>query len=487
VQPEAGFEGEAYCGEGPAIHSGFLNGLGVAEAKAAMIAHLEERGLGRAHTNYRLRDWLFSRQRYWGEPFPILHGADGAVLRVPDESLPVELPPMDDFTPSADGAAPLGRLEDWVRTTDPRSGAPARRETDTMPGWAGSCWYYLRYMDPHNDGAPWSPEAERYWGQVDLYVGGMEHAVLHLLYARFWHKVLYDLKLVSHPEPFKRLFNQGMLTAFAYRDSSGRLVPADETEGEGEERTSKATGERLERVIAKMSKSLKNVTNPDEVIAEHGCDAFRLYAMFMGPVGESKPWNSRDVPGCRRFLERLWRLFVDEAGDEPIRAQLLEESAGEPVGESLHLERELAKTLQRADDSFKQFNFNTAIAAMMSFLNEAARRPDALTRSQALRLVQVLSPFAPHTAEELWSRLGGPGELSFSPWPRAEARYLEVDEFELVVQVLGKVRGKVSASKSATRDDLLALARGAVASQLEGRTVLKEILVPGRLVNFVVK
>ena len=486
VEPSEGFDGEAFTGDGPAINSGFLDGMEVAEAKAKMTAHLIEGGVGRAHTNFRLRDWLFSRQRYWGEPFPILHGADGSVKRVPDGELPVELPPMDDFTPSADGAAPLGRVPEWVQTTDPESGAPAKRETDTMPGWAGSCWYYLRFMDPHNADAAWDSEVEKYWGEVDLYVGGMEHAVLHLLYARFWHKVLYDLKLVSHPEPFKRLFNQGMLTAFAYKDASGRLVPADEQEERGNERVSKATGEVLEQVIAKMSKSLKNVVNPDHVIEEYGCDTFRLYEMFMGPVGESKPWNPRDVPGCRRFLERLWRLYVDEQGDAPIRAHLLEEGA-EPEGDSLLLERELAKTLKRADDSFKQFNFNTAIAGMMSFLNEASKRSESFTRSQALRLAQVLSPFAPHMAEELWSRLGGEGELAFSDWPLAEERYLVVDEFELVVQVLGKVRGKVAASKSASKEDILALAREVVAEQLEGKTVVKEIVVPGRLVNFVVR
>jgi leucyl-tRNA synthetase len=504
VQPPADHDDStAFTGDGPAINSGFLDGLGVAEAKAAMIRHLEAQGLGRAKTSYRLRDWLFSRQRYWGEPFPILHGEDGSMRRVPDADLPVELPEMDDFTPSEDGSAPLARAREWVETTDPETGAPALRETDTMPGWAGSCWYYLRFMDPTNDAAPFSPEAERYWGPVDLYVGGTEHAVLHLLYARFWHKVLFDLGVVSHPEPFQRLFNQGMLTAFAYKDWTGRLVPADETvEHEGQVylrdpgtgqpvlRRETPAGETvdaaLEQVVAKMSKSLKNVVNPDEVIEQYGCDAFRLYEMFMGPLAESKPWNPRDVPGCRRFLDRLWRLFVDEATGDPVRPGLAREG-GEPEGEALVLERELAKTLERVDGSFKQFNFNTAIAAMMSFLNEAQKRHEHLTRSQATRLVQALAPFAPHLAEELWGRLGHGGSVHHSSWPLPEARYLVQDEFELVVQVLGKVRGRVTAARSASKDDLVALAREAVAEQLAGREVVKEIVVPGRLVNFVVR
>ncbi len=486
VKPGEGFEGQAYLGDGPAINSGFLDGLEVTEAKEKMIEYLTSKGLGTAKTNFRLRDWLFSRQRYWGEPFPVLHGEDGERIRVPDEELPVVLPEMDDFTPSDDGAAPLSRAPEWVSYTD-AAGKQWKRETDTMPGWAGSCWYYLRFMDPSNDQEAFSAEAEKYWGQVDLYVGGMEHAVLHLLYARFWHKVLYDLGLVGSTEPFQRLFNQGMLTAFAYKDSTGRLVPADDTEEQGEKVVAKDSGEVLEQVIAKMSKSLKNVVNPDAVIEEYGCDTFRLYEMFMGPLAESKPWNPRDVPGCRRFLERVWRLFVGEDSSSSVRPQLLEPSTGEPEGDSLTLARELHKMLKRVDDSFKQYNFNTAIAGMMSFVNEANKLTHAFTRDQAELFVQALSPFAPHMGEELWARLGHQGGVSASDWPKPLEKYLAVDEFELVVQVLGKVRGKVSASKSASKEELLALARATVAEQLEGKTVVKEILVPGRLVNFVAK
>ena len=491
VQPPAGTQGLAdgvcFSGAGTAVNSGPLDGLETTAAKDRAIELLEDRGHGAAKTTYRLRDWLFSRQRYWGEPFPIVHFEDGRLGRVPDEDLPVQLPEMTDFTPSEDGSAPLNRAKDWVSVKFGADKRPALRETDTMPGWAGSCWYYLRFMDPHNDSAAWSEDAERYWGQVDLYVGGVEHAVLHLLYARFWHKVLFDLGLVSHPEPFKRLFNQGMLTAFAYRDASGRLVPADETEERDGAMVAKATGEPLEQVIAKMSKSLRNVVNPDEVIAEYGCDTFRPYEMFMGPLAESKPWNPRDVPGCRRFLERLWRLFVDAEGTEALRPHLAQPGPESLEGDALVLERELNKTLKRVEDSFTAFNFNTAIAGMMSFLNEATKRSDAFTRSQAERLVCALAPFAPHIAEELWERLGHKGGVTYAAWPEVQPEYLVEDEFELVVQVMGKLRGRVKASKQASKEDLLALAREAVADQLAGKQVLKEIVVPGKLVNFVAK
>ena len=481
-------EGVCFTGDGTAVNSPPIDGLPTPEAKARTGELLEEKGVGRAKTTYRLRDWLFSRQRYWGEPFPVLHHENGEITRVPDEELPVELPEMTDFTPSQDGSAPLNRATDWVSTTDSSTGQVVLRETDTMPGWAGSCWYYLRFMDPHNDAAGWSEEAEKYWGRVDLYVGGVEHAVLHLLYARFWHKVLYDEGLVTSPEPFQRLFNQGMLTAFAYKNEKGHLVPSDQVvEREDGTALHEKSGKPVEQVIAKMSKSLRNVVNPDAVIEEYGCDTFRLYEMFMGPLADSKPWNPRDVPGCRRFLDRLWKLFVDSRGQEPIRPGLLQDRKGAPQGASLTLERELNKALRRIDDSFTHFNFNTAIAAMMTFLNEATKLPDAFTRSQAERLVCALAPFAPHVAEELWERLGHPEGVTYAPWPHVEAKYLVEEEFQLVVQVKGKVRGRITASKQASKDELLALAREAVSSQLEGKELVKEIVVPGKLINFVVR
>jgi leucyl-tRNA synthetase len=513
VQPPAGFTGKPYLEDGPAIASPRWNGKRVVEAKAAAIAWLSASGHGRPKVTYKLRDWLFSRQRYWGEPFPVLHHADGRTTRVRDEDLPVELPAMKDFTPSADGSPPLARAKEWLETQDPATGKPVRRDTDTMPGWAGSCWYYLRFMDPENARAPFSKEAQAYWGSVDLYIGGVEHAVLHLLYARFWHKVLFDLKLVTTKEPFQRLFNQGLLTAFAYKDARGSLVPVDEvvpaTEVVSEDPlvevpralgglvqgmavkqvascfVRRTTGEPVEQVIAKMSKSLKNVVNPDDVIAEYGVDTFRVYEMFMGPLGESKPWNPRDVAGSRRFLDRAWRLLVDEDGPSPVRAELLRPSAGSPEGEALALERALNKTLARIEDSFQSFNFNTAVAAMMEFVNEGTKRRAALTRSQAERFLRALAPFAPHVAEELWARLGHAESITLAGWPAADPAYLVEDEIELVVQVNGKLRAKIRAPKDSDKARLEALARAAVGEALAGKSVKKVVVVPGRLVNFV--
>ena len=491
VQPPQGTPGLAdgvcFSGKGTAVNSPPIDGLPTDEATAKIVALLEDRGCGAAKTTYRLRDWLFSRQRYWGEPFPILHLENGDRVRVRDEDLPVELPPMDDFTPSEDGSAPLNRAQDWVRTTDPVTGKSALRETDTMPGWAGSCWYYLRFMDPTNDSAALSAEAERYWGNVDLYIGGVEHAVLHLLYARFWHKVLYDEGLVQTKEPFQKLFNQGMLTAFAYKDSTGRLVPSNEIEERGGKNYKTAGGEEVEQVIAKMSKSLRNVVNPDQVIEEYGCDTFRLYEMFMGPLSDSKPWNPRDVPGCRRFLDKVWRAFVDAESSDPVRSNLLQDAAGEPEGDALALERSFNRALQRVDASFEHFNFNTAIAALMTFMNDVGKCAGALTRSQAERFVCALSPFAPHVAEELWSRLGHAGGVTHAEWPKLREQYLEEDSYELIVQIKGKLRARVQAPKDADNAALEALAKEAAAAQLDGQTIVKAIVVPGRLVNFVTR
>ncbi len=475
-------EGVCFSGKGTAVHSGPLDGLASDAAIARSIELLVERGVGEAKVNYRLRDWLFSRQRYWGEPFPILHHADGSTTRVRDEDLPVELPDMDDFAPASDGTAPLARAKDWLKTTDPETGEPVLRNTDTMPGWAGSCWYYLRFKDPHNADAFVGQEAERYWGEVDLYIGGVEHAVLHLLYARFWHKVLYDLGVVGSTEPFQRLFNQGLLTAFAYKDPSGRLVPSDEIDERDGKHVVAATGEAVEPVIAKMSKSLRNVVNPDAVIAEYGVDTFRVYEMFMGPLGESKPWNPRDVAGSRRFLDRVWRLFVEEDAEASVRSDF---GADALEGDALALERELAKTLKRVDDSFEGFNFNTAIAALMTFVNEATKKRAALTRSQAERFVCALSPFAPHISEELWSRLGHTESLTRATWPSADPEFLVDDQFELVVQVNGKLRARVSAPKDADKGALETLAREAAGDLLSGKEVRRAVVVPGRLVNFV--
>jgi leucyl-tRNA synthetase len=479
-------EGICFTGNGTAINSGPLDGLPSREAIRRVNRMLDERGAGGFAVSYRLRDWLFSRQRYWGEPFPLMQLEDGSVVRVPDDELPVELPQMADFTPSSDGSPPLARAKTWLETHS--GGQPARRDTDTMPGWAGSCWYWLRFMDPHNTEAPFGAEAERYWGPVDLYVGGASHAVLHLLYARFWHKVFYDIGLVSTAEPFYKLFNQGMLTAPAYRDETGRLVPADEVEPAGDDWAHRPTGRPVQQVIAAMGKSLRNVVNPDDVIAEHGADTFRLYEMFMAPLGDSRTWDSQGISGCRRFLDRLWRVYVEPGSDRPIRDELVVEDDGaRACPATVELERALNQTLKRVDDSFEEFNFNTAIAAMMSFVNEVVKRPGALTRSQAERLVLVLAPFAPHIAEELWRRLGHESSVTYASWPAVDSTYLVEQQFELVVQVKGKVRGRVQAPSAASDEELTALARNAVDRHLEGKRIVKTIVVPGRLVNFVVR
>jgi len=490
-------------GDGIACNSPAWDGLPTARAKQTAIELLVARGIGTHKVNYKLRDWLFSRQRYWGEPFPVLHRADGTHVRVPDEYLPVELPPMQDFAPSDDGSPPLSKVAAFVHTKHPVTGESMRRDTDTMPGWAGSCWYYLRFMDPTCSFAPLSPVAESYWQNVDLYVGGTEHAVLHLLYARFWHKVLFDCGVVTTKEPFQRLFNQGMLTAFAYEDETGRLTPIDEVEDDGVAPKLKKSGGPVKRIVAKMSKGLKNVVNPDDVCAQYGVDTFRVYEMFMGPLADSKPWNPRDVPGSRRFLERAWRLFVDEAADAPVRPHLAVEATGVPVGERLEVERALNQCLKRVEDAFKGFNFNTAISGFMEFVNTAQKvttaKPvptsttgegqPALTREQARRFVCALAPFAPHMAEELWTRLGGRGSVAAAPWPKVDERYLEEDEFELAIQVLGKLRGTTRVPRGAANDKaaLEAAARAAIADRLEGKEVMKVIVVPGRLVNFVVQ
>jgi leucyl-tRNA synthetase len=395
---------------------------------------------------------------------------------------------MTDFTPSQDGSAPLARAKEWVRTVDPETGQPARRDTDTMPGWAGSCWYWLRFMDPHNENLPFAPEAESYWGPVDLYIGGASHAVLHLLYARFWHKVFHDIGLVSQTEPFQKLFNQGILTAPAYQDETGRRIPSDEVEASGDDWIQRTTGKPVQQIVASMSKSLRNVVNPDDVIEDFGADAFRLYEMFMSPLADGRLWDPRGISGCRRFLDRLWRLFVDEDSDEPIRAALLEETPrADWSAESNQIEKALNRMLKRVDDSFAPFNFNTSVSAFMTFLNEASKMPDSFTRSQAERLTRAMAPFTPHLSEELWERLGHTSSVAYAPWPEVDATQLEEEDFELVVQVLGKLRARTRAPRAADRQELERLAREAVASYLEGRKIVKTIVVPGRLVNFVVR
>ena len=473
---EGGAEGECFTGEGVAINSPWIDGLPTAQAKLKIIAELEARGLGHGKTQYRLRDWIFSRQRYWGEPFPIVHRQDGQHELVPDGQLPVELPELEDFRPSGNPEPLLAKAREWMNTTD-SAGAEALRETNTMPNWAGSCWYYLRFVDPRNDEMAWDREKERYWMPVDLYVGGREHAVLHLLYARFWHKVLFDRGYVSTPEPFGKLFHQGLILAFAYEDKAEKkLVPSDEVEEVEGNYVHKPSGRSLNQVVAKMSKSLKNVVNPDDILKDHGADAFRLYEMFMGPLDVAKPWNSKDVGGVTRFLQRIWRLIIDE-----------ENGAVRPAASeaSEDLERALHRCLKKVGDDLDRMAFNTAISAMMIFLNEASSGP-GLTTSQRERLVLMLAPFAPHIAEELWSRLGHPQTLAYEAWPVYDDKMVVAQTVEIPVQVNGKLRARLQVPAETSAEELERLAREAVAEHLAGKTTKKVVVVPARMVSLVV-
>ncbi len=488
VEPPTGADWRGFTDDGTAVNSGQYDGLSTAEFKKRITADLSKGGLGKQAIHYKLRDWLFSRQRYWGEPFPIVHCHKCGPAALPESALPLTLPEMADFTPAASDdpdappEPPLGKMTNWTSTTCPCCGGPATRELNTMPQWAGSCWYYLRYLDPKNDKRFVDPNIENYWmggNGVDLYVGGAEHAVLHLLYARFWHKVLYDLGCVSTPEPFAKLFNQGMIRSFAYRDSRGVYVGYDDVDLSGDAPRHKKTGEALTESVEKMSKSLKNVVNPDEVISQYGADTFRLYEMFMGPLEASKPWNTRDVPGVHRFLQRVWRI-VAGTDDQPA---LLTDADGDAG-----VERGLHKLAKKVGEDIEAMKFNTAIAAMMEFVN-AVFKAGRISASQAERFLLLLAPFAPHLAEELWQKLGHAGSLAHEPWPAYDEKMLAEDTVELAVQVNGKVRGKIQVAADASQEACVetALADEKVAAAVAGKQIVKQIVVPGRLVNLVVK
>ncbi len=497
VKPTEEIEDDCWCGDGIAINSCCeqldINGLSTAEAKAAVIhwAELEGHGIGR--TSWRIKDWLFSRQRYWGEPFPIVHTEDGTHYPISKERLPVLLPVLEDYEPavSEDPQPLLGKVRRWVETTAGEAGVdpallppdtPVRRETNTMPGWAGSCWYFIRYCDPSNDTAFVGETAERYWlgpndasaGGVDLYIGGAEHAVMHLLYARFWHKLLHDLGHLSSDEPFRTLFHQGLLTSFAYKRSDGSLVPADEVDEE--KSIEVATGEGVERIVAKMSKSLRNVVNPDDVIAEYGADTFRLYEMYMGPLDASKPWNTRDIVGVFRFLQRAWRLVVDEdSGDLSVQETLDED-----------VERALHRTIAKVGEDIERLSYNTAIASMIEFVNLATQR-GGLTAEQLDRFARILCPFAPHIAEEFHAKLGHEDLCSLAAWPDYDESMLVDESIELPVQVKGKVRGRISVPADSAEEAVIAaaLAHEHVAEILGGAEPRKVIVVPGKIVNVI--
>ncbi|MBF6626774.1 leucine--tRNA ligase [Aerococcaceae bacterium zg-BR9] len=434
-----------FVGDGVHVNSQFLDGLNKDEAISKMNEWLAEQGIGQAQVNYRLRDWLFSRQRYWGEPIPVIHWEDGTTTLVPEEELPVMLPKTDEITPSGTGESPLAKIEEWVNVVDPVTGKKGKRETHTMPQWAGSSWYFLRYIDPNNTEAIAAPEKLEEWLPVDLYIGGAEHAVLHLLYARFWHKFLYDLGIVKTKEPFQRLYNQGMIL------------------GSNNE---------------KMSKSKGNVVNPDDVVAKYGADTLRVYEMFMGPLDASIAWSEKGLEGSRRFLERVWRLFVDEASGT-LKDTVKPESNDELV-------RVYHQTVKKVTDDYEQLHFNTAISQMMIFLN-AAKDQAVIPVEYAKGFVQLLAPLAPHLAEEIWQLLGESDSIQYAAWPTYEESLTVEDTVEVVIQVNGKVKQKLVVAMDLAPDALEkeALAQAAVQEAIDGKTVRKVIAVPNRLVNIV--
>lgn len=423
-----------------------LTGRTNEEAASLITDWLEKNGKGKRVVNYKLRDWLFSRQRYWGEPIPIIHWEDGTSSSLSDSELPLVLPEVEDYKPSDGGESPLAKAESWLHVTDPKTGKRGRRETNTMPQWAGSCWYYLRFTDPHNSDAPWGKESEKGWMNVDMYIGGAEHAVLHLLYARFWHKVLYDLGHVTTKEPFQRLFNQGMVQAFAFKNKRGALVPVDEVEeSEGKVPVHKQSGEELERIIAKMSKSLRNVVSLDEVVSEYGADTYRMYMMFMGPLDTSRVWDPKAITGNYRFLKKAF-TFVTGGEDTGIRATISEDQ------ESADVKRAINLVVKRVGEDIEGFQFNTAVSAMMEFLNAVGQAE--ISKRTLERFALVLSPFAPHIAEEFWQRLGHSKSLAYEQWPSYDPALLVQNTVTVVIQVNGKKRGLVEVGVSVSEDEL---------------------------------
>ena len=440
-----------FYGDGKHINSDFINGLNNEEAIAKVIEFLEENKVGRSKVTYKLRDWLFSRQRYWGEPIPIIHWEDGTMTTVPDSELPLLLPETDNIKPSGTGESPLANIEEWLNVVDPETGKKGKRETNTMPQWAGSCWYYLRYIDPHNDEMFADPEKLKYWLPVDVYIGGAEHAVLHLLYARFWHKVLYDLGLVPTREPFQKLFNQGMILA---EGKDGRPE--------------------------KMSKSKGNVVNPDDIIVSHGADTLRVYEMFMGPLDASIAWSENGLDGSRRFLDRVYRLFVDEETGK-VNDKVQDKDNAE-------LEVSYNYTVKKVSEDIEILGFNTAISQFMVFVNDCYKA-EYIPRKYALGFIQLLAPFAPHLAEEMWEVYGNTESISYVPWPTFDESKLVSDTVEIVVQLMGKVKAKLDVKKDLTPAELeqIVLANEEVKELIEGKQVMKVIVVPGRLVNIVAK
>ncbi|QHZ57337.1 leucine--tRNA ligase [Brevibacillus sp. NSP2.1] len=438
---------EAYTGDGEHINSGMLDGLNKEQAINKMIEWLEKEGKGSRKVTYRLRDWLFSRQRYWGEPIPILHLEDGTMKTVPESELPIMLPKTKEIKPSGTGESPLANITDWLNTVDPETGKKARRETNTMPQWAGSCWYFLRFIDPHNDKALADPEKLKQWLPVDIYIGGAEHAVLHLLYSRFWHKFLYDIGVVPTKEPFQKLFNQGMIL------------------GENNE---------------KMSKSKGNVVNPDDIVNSHGADTLRLYEMFMGPLDASIAWSTKGLDGARRFLDRVYRLFVQDNGE--LNPKIVD------TNKPTSMERVYHQTVKKVTEDYEGLRFNTGISQLMVFVNEAYKA-DVLPKKYMEDFVKMLSPIAPHLGEELWEKLGHNDTIAYEPWPTYDESKLVEDEVEIVIQINGKNKEKMLIASDSTKEQIeeLALGNELIKELIEGKTIVKIIAVPGKLVNIVVR
>ena len=475
LKSEVDVNEQAWTEDGIHVNSGFLDGLNKADAIAAMLAFLEEHGCGHKAVNYKLRDWVFSRQRYWGEPIPLVHCDHCGVVPVPEDQLPLRLPEVSKYEPSGTGESPLANIDSWVNTTCPVCGRPAKRETNTMPQWAGSCWYYLRYIDPKNDKAFVDRAKEEYWMPVDLYIGGAEHAVLHLLYARFWHHVLYDLGLVSTKEPFHKLVNQGMITSFAYKKANGVIIATDKVEEVSAGNfIEKDTGEAVEQIVTKMSKSLKNVINPDAVIRDYGADTMRVYEMFMGPLTMSKPWSTQGTIGVYRFLDRIWRIATEKRIED--------------VAVPAELEKLLHKTVKKVTNDTATLNFNTAISQMMVLVNEM-NKLEVVPKKVLETLTLLLSPYTPHLAEELWSMLGHEPSVANEKWPEYDEALCAEDTIEMVVQVNGKLRARIPMPTTASKDEMLAEAKrnAKIVPYLEGKSLVKEIVVPGKLVNLVVK
>ena len=482
LKSEVDVQKQAWTQDGIHVNSEFLDGLNKADAIAKMLEFLEEKKIGRKAINYKLRDWVYSRQRYWGEPIPLIHCPTCGTVPVPEEELPLELPEVKSYQPTGTGESPLAAIDSWVNCKCPKCGGAAKRETNTMPQWGGSCWYYLRYLDPKNTKQFCSKEAENYWMPVDLYIGGAEHAVLHLLYARFWHKVLYDLGLVSTKEPFQRLINQGMITSFAFQRKDKTLVPVDEVEQrEDGKYYEKASGEELEQIVAKMSKSLKNVVNPDDEIKEYGADSVRMYEMFMGPLTMSKPWATQGIVGIHRFLEKVWAVSEKPMNDIDINGKLEDKAL-------ISARKTFAQTIKKVTDDTASLNFNTAISQMMIFINELSKLPE-VPKAMWSDFVKVLSPYAPHLGEELWEKLGNKESIAYVAWPTVNADFAKDDAVTIVVMVNGKKRDTFEAAPG-TADDKLketAFTRDAVKKFTDGHEIVKCIVVPNKLVNIVVK